>query len=118
LTNSLTTFIPPAAWIGGTKGAIVLEEPLFAPRRLRVVTGRPPAPPTVEEFAFEQEGAGYVPMFRAAGEAILAGRLETEVHPLSDTIAVLRTMEQVRDALAGQRDASRGAHDGNRSGAR
>lgn len=104
LTNSLTTFVPPAAWIGGTKGTIVLEEPLFAPRRLRVVTGKPPTPPTVEELAFEQEGAGYVPMFRSAGEAILAGRVETDVHPISETIAVLRTMERVRDALIEQRD--------------
>jgi len=99
LVNSITTFVPPAGWLGGSKGCIVLDEPLFAPRSFRLVTGTPPARPTTTEFTFEQEGAGYVPMFRAAGEAILAGRLETEVHPMSDTIAVLRIMERVRDAL-------------------
>lgn len=104
LTNSLTTFIPPAGWVGGSRGAIVIDEPLFAPRRLRVTTGTPPSPPTTEELTFDQEGAGYVPMFRAAGEAILAGRIESDVHPMSETIAVLRTMERVRDALAAARD--------------
>jgi predicted dehydrogenase len=99
LTNSLTTFIPPAAWIGGTKGSIVVNEPIFAPRGIRLATGQPPAPPTVEEFAFEQEGAGYVPMFRAAGAAIGRGDLEHPLHPMRDTIAVLRNIEHVRDGL-------------------
>lgn len=103
LMNSMTAFVPPAGWIGGTAGAIALQEPLFALRALRVTTGTPPVPPTVEDLAFEQEGAGYVPMFRAASRAILEGRLEAEEHPMSDTIAVLRTMERVRDALVAAR---------------
>lgn len=107
LTNSLTTFIPPAAWIGGTKGAIVVNEPIFAPRAIRLVTGSPPAPPTVEELTFEQEGAGYVPMFRAAGDAILRGELEHPTHPGSDAIAVLRSIERVREALVRSSDGSR-----------
>jgi predicted dehydrogenase len=109
LTNSLTTFIPPAAWIGGTMGAIVVNEPLFAPRALRLTTGSPPAPPSVEEFAFEQEGAGYVPMFRAAGDAIRGGELEHPTHPVSDTVAVLRSIERVRDALLRQPGKGQGA---------
>ena len=99
LMNSLTAFIPPAGWIGGTKGSIILGEPLFAPRSIRVVTGQPPAPPTIDELMFDQEGAGYVPMFRAASEAILRGDLEHPIHPVGDTIAVLRTMELVRAQL-------------------
>jgi predicted dehydrogenase len=106
LTNSLTTFIPPAAWIGGTKGSIVLDEPIFAPRGFRLTTGQPPAPPTVEEFRFTQEGAGYVPMFRAAGDAIMRGDLEHPTHPITDTIAVLRNIEQIRNALLEQPVAS------------
>jgi predicted dehydrogenase len=106
LTNSLTTFIPPAAWIGGTKGSIVINEPIFAPRRIRLTTGEPPAPPAVDEFAFDQEGAGYVPMFRAAGEAILRGDLDHPIHPMKDTIAVLRSIEDVRDGLVRQRPTS------------
>jgi predicted dehydrogenase len=107
LTNSLTAFIPPAAWIGGTKGSIVVIEPIFAPRALRLTTGQPPAPPTVEEVTFEQEGAGYVPMFRAAGEAILRGQLGHPTHPIVDTVAVLRSIERVRNALL-SREQDRG----------
>ena len=106
LMNSLTTFIPPAGWIGGTRGSITLGEPLFAPRSLRVVTGQPPEPPTVEELDFEQEGAGYVPMFRAASEAILRSDLEHPLHPVSDTVAVLRILEQVRAELSEARDSA------------
>jgi hypothetical protein len=76
-----------------------LGEPLFAPHSLRVTTGQPPAPLQVQEFAFEQEGAGYVPMFRAASEAILRGELEHQIHPVSDTVAVLETMKRVRGRL-------------------
>ena len=65
--------------------------------------GHPPAPPTVEEFTFEQEGAGYVPMFRAAGDAITRGELEHPIHPIGDTIAVLRSIEEIRGALLQQR---------------
>lgn len=99
LTNSIVALVPPAVWVGGTAGAIVVSEPIFNPRSIRVTTGTPPAPPTVEEFAFEFEGAGYVPMFRAASAAILRGDLEHPVHPLADTVAVLRSMERVRDLL-------------------
>jgi len=53
LTNSMVALIPPAGWIGGTQGSIVLTEPLFAPRSIRVTTGTPPAPPVVEELTFE-----------------------------------------------------------------
>jgi hypothetical protein len=76
----MTTFIPPAAWIGGTRGSIVVNEPLFAPRGIRLTTGQPPEPPIAEDFFFEHEGAGYVPMFRAAGDAIARGWLDTP-HP-------------------------------------
>lgn len=114
LTNSLTTFIPPGGWIGGTRGSITLGEPLFAPRSLRVVTGQPPAPPTVEELTFEQEGAGYVPMFRAASEAILRGDLEHPIHPVSHTVEVLRILERVRAQL---RVVSERASEGGQLGA-
>jgi predicted dehydrogenase len=98
-THSLVAFVPPAAWIGGTAGAIELGRPIFNPHSLTVSTGKPPGPPTVEEYTFEIEGAGYVPMFRAAGEAILRGDLEHPVQPIADTVAVLRSLERIRDLL-------------------
>ncbi|THG31639.1 Gfo/Idh/MocA family protein [Naasia lichenicola] len=105
LTTSITFWIPPAGSLGGTGGSISFGEPLFSPATLRVAYGTPPTPPTVENLEFEKEGAGYVPMFRAAGEAILRGELEEPLHPMSVTIEVLEIMERVRDELILQRDA-------------
>lgn len=104
LTTSITYSIPPRGSLGGTAGSIAFGEMLFAPRSLRLATGTPPNPPTVEDMEFEQEGAGYVPMFRAACEAILAGETEHRFHPVSATIEVLETMERVRALLIRQRD--------------
>ncbi|GAA1942934.1 Gfo/Idh/MocA family oxidoreductase [Microbacterium deminutum] len=106
LTTSITYAIPPRGSVGGTAGSIAFGEMLFAPRSLRLMTGTPPQPPRIEDIEFEQEGAGYVPMFRAACEAILAGDREHPFHPVSATIEVLETMELVRAQLIAQRDAS------------
>jgi predicted dehydrogenase len=103
LMTSIVTFVPPRAWIGGTKGSVDVGERLFSPERISVTVGRPPAPPVVREEAFVQEGAGYVPMFRAATEAILDGAVEHPLHPHARTVSVLQTMEQVRNLLRPQR---------------
>ena len=47
-------------------------------------------------------------MFRAAGDAILAGESQHPLHPVAATVDVLRTMELVRDRLIAQRDAAGG----------
>jgi predicted dehydrogenase len=107
--TSITFFIPPRGWIGGTKGSIDLGEPLFSPATITVVEGRPPAPPQVEELAFPREGAGYLPMFRAVNECILAGDLEHPTHPVSATVEVLEAMELIRERLADERDRRTGA---------
>lgn len=104
LTTSITYSIPPRGYLGGTTGSIDFAEPLFSPPAFRHMAADPPRPPVIEEYTFEKEGAGYVPMFRAAGEAILAGEVEHAIHPMSATIAVLETMETVRAQLLAQRD--------------
>ncbi|TAJ48155.1 MAG: Gfo/Idh/MocA family oxidoreductase [Herbiconiux sp.] len=100
LVTSITFLVPPRGWIGGTRGSITLDEPLFSPRSIRVTTGRPPAPPEVETIEFPPEDVGYLPMFRAVNAAILAGEREHPTHPLSATVDVLRTLEQIRSLLA------------------
>jgi len=101
LMTSIVSFIPPRGWIGGTKGSIDLGERLFSPASLRVAVGRPPAPPEIRDEAFEQEGAGYVPMFRGALEAIGNGWTEHPLHPHARTVEVLRTMESAQALLRG-----------------
>jgi predicted dehydrogenase len=105
--TSITFWVPPRGWIGGTKGSIAFGEPLFSPTTMTVATGQPPSPPAVEELTFPREGAGYLPMFRAVNECILAGEIEHPTHPVAATVEVLEAMEQIRDRLADQRDERR-----------
>ena len=107
LATSITCMIPPRGWLGGTKGSIDFGERLFSPGSLRIVTGRPPAPPTVNEEVFDQEGNGYVPMFRAVNQQILAGAREHPLHPVSATAKVLQTLETIQETLAHERDEQR-----------
>ena len=113
--TSLTFLVPPRGWIGGTGGSITFGERLFSPATMTVATGRPPGPPVVEELTFPQEGAGYLPMFRAVNESILAGRIEHPTHPVAATVEVLGVLEQIRERLAVVRDeqqqqATKGGH--------
>jgi hypothetical protein len=56
----------------------------------------------VDEFTYEREGSGYVPMLRAAGQAILDGKLQHELRTHAESIAVAETMDEVlRQVLAG-----------------
>jgi len=107
LATSITFLIPPRGWLGGTKGSIDFGEPLFAPGSLRIATGKPPAPPAVKDEAFAKEGNGYVPMFRAVNERILAGAREHPLHPVSATAKVLQTLQTIQALLAHERDERR-----------
>lgn len=105
LATSITCLVPPRGWLGGRSGAIDFLEPLFSPGGLKITTGKPPAPPAVQELSFAREGAGYVPMFRAVNAAILAGSTEHPLHPVSATAEVLDIMQRIQAALAQERDA-------------
>lgn len=107
LATSITCLVPPRAWLGGRKGAIDFQEPLFSPAGLKLTTGQPPAPPTVQQLDFAREGAGYVPMFQAVNASILAGRIEHPLHPVSATCEVLEILQTVQAALARERDTRR-----------
>lgn len=98
--TSITSFVPPRGWLSGTKGAITFDEPLFSPASITVTTGRPPAPPSIEVIEFAKEGAGYVPMLREVSQCILDGRPDHPTHPVSATVEVLQTTEEIRAMLA------------------
>ncbi|MBX3098987.1 MAG: Gfo/Idh/MocA family oxidoreductase [Salinibacterium sp.] len=98
LASSISYMLPRTAAIGGTGGVIEIDEPFWAATSIRLRSGTD-AP---EVIAIEVEGAGYVPMFRAVGETLLAGKLEHPTNPLSATISVLETVDEVRRLLAEQ----------------
>lgn len=96
--TSLAGFVNPVATVGGTEGFIAFDQPFMSADSFRVETPPDGEPRTV---TVPLEGAGYVPMFRAVGEAIADGRLEHPWRPLAETIAVLETMDEVRRQLTG-----------------
>jgi predicted dehydrogenase len=94
--TSIAGPVDPVASVGGTRGAISLDAPFFFRGSYRVLT-LPEL--TVRPETVPVEGRGYVPMFRAVGEAIGDGLMEHPLRPLADTIAVLETMDEVRRQL-------------------
>lgn len=108
LATSITCLVPPRAWLGGRRGAIDFQEPLFSPAGLKLTTGQPPAPPTFQQLDFAREGAGYVPMFRAVNASIRAGHTEHPLHTVAATAEVLDILQTIQGELARERD-ERGA---------
>lgn len=97
VSTSMTEVIMPFAVIGGTAGSIVMDPPFFSGGAIHTYAG-PSFEPHTELVAIE--GDGYVPMFRAVGEAVAAGVLDHPGHPLANTVAVLDVIDEVRRALA------------------
>lgn len=95
--TTLTGFVNPVAAVGGSDGFIAFDQPFISAGTFRVETPPHGEPRTV---TVDLEGNGYVPMFRAVGEAIADGLLEHPMRPLRDTIEVLDTMDEVRRQLA------------------
>lgn len=93
--NGLVSWSPCSAFVAGTKGCIEIPGPFWsADRFLHRRPGSGPIGP-VEEFTYEREGMGYVPMLRAVSAAILDGRTQLDQRPHSDSIAVAETMDEV-----------------------
>jgi predicted dehydrogenase len=104
LLTSLRGCIGAGATVGGSSGLIELAPIFLAADSFTVL--KPPfgEPRTV---TVPKEGNGYVPMFRAVGQAIADGLLEHPARPLRDTIAVLDTIDEVRRQLATDRNGFR-----------
>ncbi len=94
--SSLRSFVGAGATIGGSSGFITYDEPFLSAGTFRIET---PPEGTPQEIEVPLEGNGYVPMFRAVGEAIADGLLEHPLRPLRDTIEVLETMDEIRRQL-------------------
>jgi predicted dehydrogenase len=97
---SLRSFVGAGATIGGSHGYITYDAPFLSAGSFRIEIPPHGEPRTV---TVELEGNGYVPMFRAVGEAIADGLLEHPLRPLRDTIEVLSTMDEIRRQLGGVR---------------
>ena len=88
------------ATIVGTRGRIEIPPRFHHPERLVHVSApeRGVEEATVHEHP--SEGRGYVPMLRAVAKAVREGRTECPEMPLSDTVEVMRILQEALDALA------------------
>lgn len=96
---SMTEYLDPSASVNGTDGWIELPAPFWATDRYTIRAGSIGealmAPRTVE---FAREGMGYVPMLRAVQEAVADGLTEHPLHPLADSLAIARILDDIRTA--------------------
>ena len=94
--SSIASMLGSQAVIGGTQGMVILEPSFHALETYRVILPRSRAGRSV---TIRQEGAGFRPMFRAVTDAVDQGLTEHPLRPMSDTIAVLDIMDEVRRQL-------------------
>ena len=92
LSCALRVETPRDAHILGTRGRITIHRPWWGASR--VTLHREDADP--QEFAFPLRGAGYTDEAEAFMQVIRSGRLESDIMPLDESLAILRTMDAIR----------------------
>ena len=95
LESSFLARLPNVARVVGTTGRLDVPPRFHHPSRLihTDADGR------VHEYEEQPEGRGYVPMLRAVQQCLREGRTESDAMPLSDTVAVMRILDQALRAL-------------------
>ena len=95
LTCSITSEVEGSAQVVGTAGRIDVTPRFHHPPRL--VVHRDSREPLVVEAA--PVGRGYTHQLVAVAEALAAGRTESDVMPLDDTLAVMAVLDQALESL-------------------
>ncbi len=91
LTSSIRLTTPHEARVMGTDGYITIPE-FWHPSELTVT--RPGQSP--ETYAFPHDGEGFQFEIMEVGECIRAGKTESAVYPLDETLAIMETMDRIR----------------------
>jgi predicted dehydrogenase len=93
-TCAIRTMTGRESMVLGTEAYILVEAPWFMGNSLRLV--RPKGDPKEEQIDAPMKGNGFNYQIEAASRAMLEGRLETDVMPWEETLAVMRTMDAAR----------------------
>ncbi|NED94223.1 Gfo/Idh/MocA family oxidoreductase [Phytoactinopolyspora alkaliphila] len=99
LEASLTTPQAGGASIVGTLGRIEISPRFHRPGHMVHVSAPERGVEHPEEFQYAFEGRGYVPMLRAVAQAVREGRTECPEMPLSDTVEVMRILDDALQQL-------------------
>jgi predicted dehydrogenase len=94
LTCSLVTDTPRVAWVSGTEGRVELARGFFRPHSL-VLYGND----ATETVDVPYEGLGYVHEILEVHRCLGLGLTESPLVPLADTLAVMRTLDAVREQI-------------------
>ena len=95
LDTSLVARLPGTALVVGTAGTAELSPSFHAPTRLRIeLTGAEP-----EEHLLEHRTAGFVGELEEVARCVAEGRIESDVLPLTETVATMAVLDEARRLL-------------------
>ncbi len=95
LSSAVSLTTQHDAIIMGTKGRIIVQSPFWQSRQLTLIReGLPAEVHTI--YSFPHDGLGY--QFEAAEVAacLRAGKLESDIMPLDESLAIMRTLDTIR----------------------
>jgi dihydrodiol dehydrogenase / D-xylose 1-dehydrogenase (NADP) len=95
LTTSQRLVQPVEARVVGTEGYARVHHPFFKAQRFSVKVGEEGQE---QVFDYPYESNGYIHEVRAVGEYLRAGRLESDLMPLDESLAIMRLMDELRAA--------------------
>jgi predicted dehydrogenase len=93
LSCSFRVDTPRRARIIGTEGRITIDSPWWRASRFRLHA----SDDRQQAFDFVNRGGGYTYEAEAFMDAIRSGRRDSEIMPLSESLAILETMDQIRE---------------------
>lgn len=94
-TTSIQVTTPFTTTILGTAGRIEVESPWWRPKAFVLHRDGKDA----ERFSFEHEGEGFQFEAMEIADCLRAGKTESSVMPLNDTLSVMRSLDAVRAQL-------------------
>jgi predicted dehydrogenase len=92
---SLNTRRAPDLEILGEQGRLRLEAPVFRPTRLSLTRGE--SATAVSEYPVT--GSGYAPQLIEVMSALRAGRQESPIIPLAESLSIMKTLDAIRAAV-------------------
>ena len=90
-SSAVQVSTPRDASIFGTRGSIRLHHPWWRAEQLTVT-----ADDKTETLEFPVKGNGYEYQAEEVGRCLAAGKTESDVMPLDETVAIMETMDQIR----------------------
>jgi predicted dehydrogenase len=92
LCTAVRTNTPHVAYINGTDGRITIQSPWWKPEKMTLSrSGKPD-----EEINLPMESSGFNYEAAEVGRCLRAGKLESDVMPLEESLGIMRTMDTLR----------------------